>query len=277
MRLVKYCANGNDFLLYNAFERGAKVCENDFGQNLEITYAECARKWCERHNGIGADGFVVLKPSLKDHIAYEWEFFNADGSVGEMCGNASRCVGSFAYTEGLAPRTHRFLSLAGEIGVEVDSHNPLVVESMLGEYAFLRQVRESSPWGEEWYLLDTGVPHLVCLVDMSCALPKPKGAHNVFLRSLREKYNANINIACVQNLENMAYATYERGVEDITLACGTGAAAVVAAAHRRGLVDVKVRTIPPGGEALEVRIDAQNIVYLKGAVQRVAVCEVENL
>lgn len=265
MRLVKYCANGNDFLLYNAF-----------GSELEVEYAECARKWCARHRGIGADGFVVLKPSAREHIAYEWEFYNADGSVGEMCGNASRCVGSFAYVEGIAPRVHTFLSLAGEIGVEVDSHNPLVVESMLGRYTFIKQVCESSPWGEEWYLLDTGVPHLVCLTDMRGDLPKPQGSDNAFLRTLREKYNANVNVACVQDKEHMVYATYERGVEDITLACGTGAAAVVAAAYRLGLVNPQVHIMPPSGEVLEVRIDSQNIAYLKGALERVAVCEVES-
>lgn len=269
MRLMKYCANGNDFLIYNAFGQ-------DFGLD-SLDYVECARKWCARHSGIGADGFVVLKPSAIESLAYEWEFFNADGSVGEMCGNASRCVGSFAYVEGLAPRAHRFLSLAGEIGVEVDSHNPLMVESALGRYAFLKQVRESSPWGEEWYLLDTGVPHLVCLTNAQCALPKPKSPHNAFLRGLRERYNANITIACAQSRGDMAYASYERGVEDITLACGTGAAAAVAAAHRLGLVDSKVRIMPPGGKMLEVRIDSQNLIYLKGLVQRVAVCEVEDL
>ncbi|HIV48675.1 MAG TPA: diaminopimelate epimerase [Candidatus Helicobacter avicola] len=264
MRLVKYCANGNDFLIYNAF-----------GQALEVDYAKYARKWCARHSGIGADGFVVLKPSAKEHIAYEWEFFNADGSVGEMCGNASRCVGSFAYVEGIAPRVHTFLSLAGEIGVEVDCANPLMVESVLGRYTFSKQVRESSLWGEEWYLLDTGVPHLVCLANTQCEIPKPQSSHNAFLRGLREKYNANITIACVQNREDMAYASYERGVEDITLACGTGAVAAVAAAHRLGLVDSQVRIMPPGGEILEVRIDSKNVLYLKGFVQRVAVCEVE--
>lgn len=264
MRLVKYCANGNDFLLYNAFADTPKA-----------DYRQYAQKWCARHSGIGADGFVVLTPSQKEHIAYEWIFLNADGSIAEMCGNASRCVGSFAYVEGIAPKEHTFLSLAGEIGIVVDSQNPLLVESMLGEYTFIQQVQESSLWGEKWYLLDTGVPHLVCLTDTQSHIPESNSPHNALLRGLRQKYNANVNIAYIQDRKHIVYATYERGVEDITLACGTGAAAVMALAYRFGLVDSQTTITPPSKELLEVRIDSRNVVYLKGAVQRIAVCEVE--
>ncbi|MGI0406894.1 diaminopimelate epimerase [Helicobacter himalayensis] len=294
IEVTKYCANGNDFLLYNAFTHTGdfvSVASKDFSaKSGELNFSQIAKILCARHSGLGADGFVAVLPinsgDLKDFAskalldskkpAYKWDFYNADGSKAAMCGNASRCVGSFAYTQGIAELTHSFLSQAGIVGVSIDSTNPLLVESVLGKCKFLREVQEESIWGERWFLLDSGVPHLVCFCENPALLPLPAGENLTRLKQLREKYNANINVACVQEKGKIAYATFERGVEDVTLACGSGAVAILAQSYKLGLSENSALLIPPSKESLEVRVDFELYGYLKGKVSRISECKVDS-
>ena len=86
MTVTKYSGNGNDFIIFIAQEKADR--------------SELAKKLCHRQNGIGADGMVVVLPHAK--YDFEWEFYNADGSVADMCGNASRCVAHFAHEKGIS-------------------------------------------------------------------------------------------------------------------------------------------------------------------------------
>ena len=281
MFLTKYSASGNDFLITTAFKRANR--------------ANLARKLCNRHNGVGADGFVVLLPHAK--FAYQWEFYNADGSRANMCGNASRCVAHYAFTQKLAPKNHSFLSGAGEIKVRVAGSE---VEVNLGEVKILREniaeslannpsLRDSTHCVESWQstnqkwiasqaslprndecefnftLLDSGVPHLVAFVrDLGIF----KDSQNL-LRHLREKYNANVNLATICREGEIALLTYERGVENITLACGTGMCAVYYLAKSQNLVSDKATLIPPSGDKIALRLE-NNEVCFKGKVQKIA-------
>ncbi|WP_104743966.1 diaminopimelate epimerase [Helicobacter cinaedi] len=267
MRFVKYSSSGNDFLICQSFER-------DNGGRSSL-----AKRVCERHNGIGADGMVVLllgqdsKDSKK--YAYEWEFYNADGSKAKMCGNASRSIGHYAFVEGIAPRKHSFLSQAGIIGITIDESDTSLVQSDLGAYKLVEEhIVESNPYGvKAWALLDSGVPHLVGFVNDKKMLTYSK---DELLRALREKYNANVNLAYIDESSDRSrilYMTYERGVEDITQACGTGAAAVFAMALRLGLCGKKALLIPPSNEILELQMTENQHILFKGKVQRIAICE----
>lgn len=260
MRFVKYSSSGNDFLIFQSFER-------DDGSRSSL-----AKRVCERHNGIGADGMVVLLlgQDCKDY-AYKWEFYNADGSKARMCGNASRSIGHYAFAEGIAPRKHSFLTQAGNIGVEIDESDTSLVQSDLGAYTMMEEcVIESNPYSvSTWALLDTGVPHLVGFVSDKKMLTYTKDG---LLKDLREKYNANVNLAYVEN-DRIFYMTYERGVEDITQACGTGAAAVFAMALRLGFCEKKALLIPPSNETLELQMTENQHILFKGKVQRIAICE----
>lgn len=294
LEVTKYCANGNDFLLYNAF---TGVAGKGFGAQSEgiKDFSQIAKILCARHSGIGADGFVAVLPvdssDLKDLApealldsqkldsqkpAYKWDFYNADGSKAAMCGNASRCIGSFAYAQGIAGLNHSFLSQAGIVGISIDPTNPLLVESALGECKFLNEVQEESIWGNQWFLLDSGVPHLVCFCEDSTLLPLPAGENLARLKQLREKYNANVNVACVLARGKIAYATFERGVEDVTLACGSGAVAILAQSYNLDLSENSALLIPPSGESLEVRVDSKLCGYLKGKVSRISECKVDS-
>lgn len=267
MRFVKYSSSGNDFLIFQSFER-------DSGERSSL-----AKRVCERHQGIGADGMVVLLLGLdsKDSkkYVYEWEFYNADGSKARMCGNASRSIGHYAFVEGIAPREHSFLSQAGLIGIVIDENDTNLVQSNLGAYTILEEcVVESNPYGVKmWALLDTGVPHLVGFVSDKKMLTYTK---DELLQTLREKYNANVNLAYIDkdmNKDRILYMTYERGVEDITQACGTGAAAVFAMALKLGMCEKKALLIPPSNETLELQMTDDQHILFKGNVQRVAICE----
>lgn len=296
LEVTKYCANGNDFLLYNGFTDVAIASESTQSGDLK-DFSQIAKILCARHSGIGADGFVAVLPidssDLKDFApkasealldsqkldskkpVYKWSFYNADGSKAAMCGNASRCVGSFAYAQGIAGLNHSFLSRSGIVGISIDPTNPLLVESALGKCKFLDEVQEESIWGKQWFLLDSGVPHLVCFCEDLALLPLPAGENLARLKQLREKYNANVNIACVLERGKIAYATFERGVEDVTLACGSGAVAILAQSYVLNLSENSALLIPPSGEKLEVRVDSKLCGYLKGKVSRISDCRVD--
>lgn len=251
MILHKYSGSGNDFLIFHSF--------------LHEDRSNLARKVCHRQNGIGADGLIVLLPHAK-HF-YEWEFYNADGSNAEMCGNASRCVAHYAYKNSLAPAKHSFLTQAGVIEVEVEND---LVESNLGKYNILEVFDQKlEKFSGKWYLIDTGVPHLVHFVSDILDLDNPPIP---LLKNLREKYNANVNLAYIHDSQKISLLTYERGVEYITLACGTGMGAVFAIAKEFYRGDLSTTLIPPSKEKLVFKMNNGKISF-KGHVKFIAVCE----
>lgn len=340
MTIHKYCANGNDFLIFHTF------AQQDF--------APLARALCHRHSGIGADGLVVLLPDLPPHaldsgdksntkapessptpvpIAYRWDFYNADGSRANMCGNASRCVAHYAYHMGIAPARHAFITSVQHDIIEVcvessaqDHAQTLdstlqkwrvpsraIVASNLGRYRNLTTLpagREVLPdismparlanLGMEWAYIDTGVPHVVgflpdhgILQELIARDTSISAEILHFMRALRQHYNANVNLAYAQTANLIYLATYERGVEDITLACGTGMAAVLLVGHVMLGLDSRATLIPPSEEKLclwcepiapESKTNASTRltdcaypamrVFLQGEVQLVAMCQV---
>ncbi len=195
MFVTKYDANGNDFVIFH---------DNEKKQRHEL-----AKLLCDRHKGVGADGMVVLIPH--SDYDFEWEFYNSDGSEAKMCGNATRAVAHYAVEHGISlDNRAEFLTGAGVITAEVNGL--YVVTDMLEPKIIDTTIQEE---GKDWWLIDTGVPHLVTEVedieefDLEMA------------RLLREKYDANVNIYTIKD-DELHIRTYERGVEDETLACGTG-------------------------------------------------------
>ena len=249
MWLTKYNASGNDFLIFHSL----------LNQKLDSKQrAKFAKKVCNRHSGVGADGLVIIMPHKK--YAYQWDFYNSDGSKANMCGNASRCVAHYAYLHNLAPKKHSFLSAAGEIKVEIDSKDNNIVEVNFGKIEILKN--NINEYKMQFCLLDSGVPHLVSFVD---ELPTSK---NNIMESLRKKYNANVNFAKISSKKTIHIATYERGVENITLACGTGMAATYYLALKQNKINKTAILIPPSNEKLYFK-EKNNEVYYKGRVERI--------
>ena len=256
MTLYKYCANGNDFLIFHTlFTQG--------------DYADLARAVCDRHSGIGADGLVALLPFSDDGIAYQWDFYNADGSRANMCGNASRCAAHYAYNLGLAPRDHSFIThssmQAQVIKVRV---NGQIVSSNLGLYRNLfalsalpsnavqkldsTYLPTSLLDAARWFYIDTGVPHLVCFVQDLALVRESSAATKAFMQELRKSFNANVNLAYAASGDEIYLATYERGVEDITLACGTGMAATLLVGYKVYGLESSASLVPPSGDRLKL-------------------------
>lgn len=232
MTVSKYCASGNDFVIFHAFVKRDR--------------SELARKLCDRQNGVGADGMIVLLPHPE--LDFEWQFYNADGSTAEMCGNGSRACAHYAWSHGLAATQITFLTQAGEIRARVEGSD---VTSDLTPPQILQ--RDIEHGGKRWWLVNTGVPHLVTFdgdfehFDLQEA------------RELRRRYNANVNIAHPQPGGALRVRTYERGVEDETRACGTGMAACFVRAHVEGLVADRIHVFPRSGETLR-------LAYVNGTV-----------
>ena len=239
MNVAKYSANGNDFVLFHSF--------------IKKDRSTLAKEICDRQSGVGADGLIVLVPH--DTHDFEWEFYNSDGSTAEMCGNGSRACAHYAYSNGLAPAKMSFLTLAGIIRAEV---NGALVKSELTPPKILD--KEINEGGKSWWKIDTGVPHLITF----------DADFNNFdieeARALRYKYNANVNIAVIKEdglcpEGTLHVRTYERGVEDETLACGTGMASAFYRAFSEGKLPNETKVFPKSGETLTLGFANETITF----------------
>lgn len=230
----KMSGSGNDFIIIDN-RKGAIDANN---------VCDLVRKVCRRKLSVGADGFILLEESQRADFA--WKFFNADGSEAEMCGNGGRCAARFAYLRGIAGKEMSFETLAGVISAEILEDR---VKLEMGAPKSISLDQSLFMEGEEHLVnfINTGVPHVVAFVDdiEECQVVSPG-------RKIRyhERYRpagTNANFVCVNDRANMVIRTYERGVEDETLACGTGAVASVLIGHLKGLVSSPVTVKTRGG------------------------------
>ena len=243
MTYTKYSASGNDFVITHSF--------------IEKDYTNDAIKLCNRTEGIGADGFVVIVPSSE--ADFKWLFYNSDGSDAAMCGNATRAVSHYAFTNNLVSSSEmKFLTGAGLIKSCVEGN---IVETQLTAPKVVKE--EFTEDGFTWYLVDTGVPHLVTIVD------DLELYNHDLCAKMRYKYNTNVNFAKIED-GIIKVRTYERGVEGETLACGTGMAACFLRANDLKLVDSSTFVYPKSGEQLTLS-KKDGIIYFKGAVKKVFV------
>jgi len=245
MTVTKYSANGNDFVMFIAQKKEDR--------------SALAQKLCHRQNGVGADGLVVLLPHKK--YDFEWEFYNSDGSDADMCGNASRAVAHFAHEKGISKDNRsEFLTGAGVIRATINGL--YVVSDMVEPEIISRDIQE---YGEQWWLINSGVPHLVAVRDNIDDFNIEEA------RTLRHKYNCNVNICSIED-NTMYVRTYERGVEDETLACGTGMVACFIRNHQEEKVSDQVKVHPKSGDELYVSYE-EGVYRFGGKVTKTFVAE----
>ena len=244
MKLAKYSANGNDFVLFHSEEK--------------VDRSSLAKELCHRQDGVGADGLIVIVPH--NDYDFEWQFYNSDGSTAEMCGNGTRACAHYAYTHNLASKNMKFLTEAGVINAEVNGD---MVLSELTPPKILQKDIEFG--GKNWWKIDTGVPHMVSFTD------NIEEFDILEARELRYAQNANVNIAFVDG-KNLKVRTYERGVEDETLACGTGMAACFFRALQEGKVGESIEVYPRSGDTLYLGVNEKTITF-RGAVKNTFVTE----
>jgi diaminopimelate epimerase len=229
-----------------------------------------AKAVCPRSFSVGADGVIFLEPAPpspgpEPGPDYVWHFYNADGSRAEMCGNASRCAARLAVRLGLAGPSHVLGTDAGPIQAEVRDDGTVKVQLtpphglQTGMSLALEQDRPEAVV----HFVNTGVPHAVVVVDdIAGADVQRLGPllryHERFLPA-----GANANFIQVLDRGRIELRTYERGVENETFACGTGAVAALLVARALDLCDAAATVTTTGREVLHVSQEGQK-VFLQG-------------
>ena len=192
------------------------------------------RKVCRRRISVGADGLILIERSQK--ADFKWRFFNADGSEAEMCGNGGRCAARFAYLKGIAGPSLKFETLAGILSAQVNGKR---VKLEMTKPFGLKLDETISIDGKEQILssINTGVPHAVLFVeDLEGVGYRSEWEGRFDIHSHFAPSGTNANFVRVEKGSQLSIRTYERGVEDETLACGTGAVASALVAAFKGLV-----------------------------------------
>lgn len=222
----KMTATGNDFLLVGLDEsEEQRLWPQWFGS---MARSEVAKKLCDRHFGVGADGLLIL--TLGENTDFTWDFYNSDGSTAEMCGNAARCAHLWAENRRQTNRPFRFSTRAGVIETARSSFRDKWIDVSMPNSQILQPQLSAKNFGinwstdENWSFVNTGVPHLVIPLDHS-----PGDRELELARKLRgHSYfgAAGSNITFIQPKNSpLSFSTFERGVENFTLSCGTGAVA----------------------------------------------------
>jgi len=241
VEFTKYHGAGNDFIIIDGIRQQVSL------QSAQI------QKWCSRHFGIGADGLIIIAPS--EAHAYEMIYHNADGLVGSMCGNGARCAFHFAHSLGYAGDQSRFEAYDG-VHTAGFTESGLIAVSM-SNVSRIDRVGE----GNTDYVLDTGSPHYVRFVSAIENVDVFEEGRSV--RNSLPFIEKGINVNFAQpGKDFIRLRTYERGVEDVTLACGTGATATaIAFAEMTGLGIGPLKLVADGG-ILEVDFDHESDRYV---------------
>lgn len=249
IEFYKYHGTGNDFVLIDNRDSYLSKVENDL-----------VVKMCDRKFGIGADGLILLEKHPT--VDFTMIYYNADGNPGSMCGNGGRCIVSFA----------KFLNIISSEAV-FETSDGLHSASVNGSQVSLKMndVSEISI-NEEFTFLDTGSPHHVTMVeDLSRYDVYSKGKQ---IRN--DRYGiagANVNFVAQVESDLFSVRTFERGVEDETLSCGTGVTAVAIAMHATGKTNSEIIRLKTAGGDLEVSFHKTDNRYenvqLKGPVKQV--------
>ncbi len=252
----KMAGSGNDFV----------VIDNRDGRVPEGEMSYFVSRVCRRRESVGADGVIFIIPS--DEYDFAWRFFNADGGEAEMCGNGTRCVARFAYLNGIAGQQMTFGTIAGPISAEVKGR---VVKVRMPNPHGLKQDLELD-MRDGWLFADfinTGVPHVVVRVEELDNHPVVQEGRMIRRHPLFSPEGTNADFITVEDPNHIHMRTYERGVEDETLACGTGAIASALTAAVRGLVRSPVEVKTRGGEILTIHFNGKGgefqEVWLEGS------------
>ena len=246
----KMHGGGNDFVLIDHRERYIPEAEQP----------RIARRVCHRQLGAGADGLILIEDTPTAN--FRWRFYNADGSEPEMCGNGGRCAARFAVLTGIAPAEMSFETLAGTIKAEVKGRFVKLLMAGVGDFLLGQDIplEDTTLLG---HFLKVGVPHVAVAVADLDAAPVTGWGRAVRFHPLFAPAGTNVNFIRVEGPQTLRIRTYERGVEDETLACGTGAVASALIAARLGQVVSPVTVHTRGGEALTIYFTPQGETFTR--------------
>lgn len=262
----KMNGTGNDFILIDNRKGIVPLSEQ----------ANFARLISRRQFSLGADGVILLEDC--GEADFRWQFYNSDGSVAEMCGNGARCAARFAYRHRIANRKMTFSTLAGIVNAEIGSDENIVKVQLPDPFDF--KIGLSVELDEQKFpifYVNSGVPHAVLFVEHD-KVPVKTWGRKIRYHELFEPKGTNVNFVQIKDNNTIRVRTYERGVEDETMACGTGnvAAALYSAMQKDMDSPIEVETY--GGEKNLVHFDLQDgpvarDVFLEGPTQLICTGE----
>jgi diaminopimelate epimerase len=209
LNFYKYQGTGNDFIMVD-----------DWHLTFPIDDIGLIARLCDRKFGIGADGLILLQPHPTQ--SYFMKYYNSDGKESSMCGNGGRCLAAFALHMGIASGKHSFMAIDGihDAEPEGDINDAVWIKLKMKEVEQI-EIRENNV-----FILNTGSPHYVQFTSQNL------GALNVVADAKSIRYNQeftkdgiNVNFVNQIGIHEISMRTYERGVEDETLSCGTGVTA----------------------------------------------------
>ena len=236
IEFYKYQGTGNDFIMIDDRESTFDISDNKLISAL-----------CERRMGIGADGLILLRnhPSLD----FEMIYFNSDGNQSSMCGNGGRCIIDFAAMLEVIKTETTFMAIDGE-------HKG----QFLGDTIALQMQDVAEIVGEgDGLVLDTGSPHYIQMVDDLQYIDVNKEGRRI--RNSAPFKNEGINVNFVQDSAELEVRTYERGVEEETLSCGTGVVATALAMHYANCIVENLVNVKTKGGELTVSFEEFNGGY----------------
>lgn len=209
VQFEKYHGTGNDFILV------------DIRNHAIPSTTDIIVHLCDRHYGIGADGLIMLGNS--DSSDFSMRYFNADGLEASFCGNGGRCVAAFAQGLGIIKKEARFTAADGE-------HRAVIMHVAKTIYTVSLEMSDVVPscWTDDHIVLETGSPHLIMLSEGIQTMDVFREGRKI--RNDPRFAPDGINVNFIEHIDNSLHIrTYERGVEDETLSCGTGVTAAAIA------------------------------------------------
>jgi diaminopimelate epimerase len=249
MKLYKYQGTGNDFVMID--------------NRLQIFPKENAaliEKLCDRRFGIGADGLILLEND--ESTDFKMVYYNSDGNQSSMCGNGGRCLVAFAKRLNIINDKATFIAVDGLHPASIDENEIVSLQ--------MKNVDEVTIHGH-YVFLNTGSPHHVQFVDDLADFDVKNEGAKIRYSDLYGKAGSNVNFVDQISENEFSIRTYERGVEDETLSCGTGATATAIAMKATGKTNTNIITINVQGGKLEVSFDEENgiftDVFLKGPAE----------
>lgn len=253
LEFYKYQGAGNDFVIID-----------DRSESFDRSNTALVAALCDRRFGIGADGLMLLRN--KEGFDFEMVYYNSDGSESSMCGNGGRCLVAFAYHQGIVGEQCHFIAVDGP-------HDAEMIDWNGHQWVSLKMIDvEEVEQGTDYVYMNTGSPHYVKMSADLEGMDLVSEAKAIRYNDRFKAVGTNVNFIELEG-DCLNIRTYERGVEDETLACGTGVTAAVLSAHATGNIQSNALNVKARGGDLKVLFESDGKgyknIWLQGPAERV--------
>ncbi|HOO89909.1 MAG TPA: diaminopimelate epimerase [Syntrophales bacterium] len=256
----KMSGHGNDFI----------VIDNR-SEDISTDWSERASVWCKRRTSVGADGLLIIEASTD--ADFRLRIFQTDGSEAEMCGNGARCAAAFAVKKGFAKSQMIMETMAGKVGASVQDEM-VAIQLTDPSYPKDKDFVDIDGVHTPFYFINSGVPHTILFRNGVAEMPADdvaKTGRTVRFHPAFAPAGTNVDFVEIIERGRIRARTYERGVEEETLACGTGAvASAIISSRFEGAGEPPIHVEMPGGVLIvdfKEKDGAYKDVWLKGKVE----------